>query len=272
MSLRAVIVGLVLGAGLCAFTYFNDFVIRQTMLVGNFFPFSVFGGLLLTLLLVNPLLGRRGRRWPLTAAELAVITGILLAACSWPGSNFGRYVGTLWTMPNHWQQTRPDWHAQHVMSYLPGGSAEIGQGHVQDWPALLDFIDAGGRVAIVQLQDSDYEAGFLPLPLSLSDDLTALAEINAPDHPIFADGAAEGLIDCISYDSITAADDGWTVLARDRRGNPSVVEASVGKGAVLVVQPSPERYVVGSESPSGALTVESCSQLLRNMVRWLQPR
>ncbi|MGI5819102.1 MAG: hypothetical protein ACOX9R_13515 [Armatimonadota bacterium] len=140
----------------------------------------------------------------------------------------------------------------------------------EGWPMLLDFIGAGGRVALIQLQDSDYEAGFLPLPMGLSNDLTALAEITTPEHPLFADGAGEGLVDCTSYDSITSADEGWTVLARDRRGNPSIVEASIGDGAVLVIQPSPDRYVIGSESPAGALTVEACEQLLRNVIGWLE--
>ena len=44
------------------------------------------------------------------------------------------------------------------------------------------------------------------------------AEVVAPDAPLFAGGVAEGLRDCISYDTITAADPGWTVLARDRDG------------------------------------------------------
>ncbi len=140
----------------------------------------------------------------------------------------------------------------------------------RDWPMLLDFIGAGGRVAFMQLQDGEHEPGFLPLPLTLSNDSSSLAEVLAPDAPLFAGGAAEGLRDCISYDTITAADPGWTVLARDRKGNPSIVEASVGDGAVLVVQPSPDRYVISAESPAGSLTVEACGQLLRNVVAWLQ--
>ncbi|MFP4250166.1 MAG: hypothetical protein ACLFU7_10940 [Armatimonadota bacterium] len=139
----------------------------------------------------------------------------------------------------------------------------------RDWPMLLDFIDAGGRVAMIQLQDTAHAPGMLPLPLTLSNDTTALGDVVAEGHPLFAGGAAEGIIDCISYDSITQADEGWTVLAQDLDGNPSVVEWTDGEGAALVVQPSPDRYVVGSESPSGRLSVGACEQLLRNVVDWL---
>ncbi|MFW5868296.1 MAG: hypothetical protein ACOCX2_10800, partial [Armatimonadota bacterium] len=139
----------------------------------------------------------------------------------------------------------------------------------RDWPMLLDFIDAGGRVAFIQLQDASHEPGMLPLPLTLSNDSTSLGEVVAADHPLFAGGVADGLAGCISYDSITSASDGWTVLARDRSGNPSIVEAAAGRGRVLVVQPSPDRYIVGTESPGGEVTVEACGRLLRNVVQWL---
>ncbi|MFW5868994.1 MAG: hypothetical protein ACOCX2_14310, partial [Armatimonadota bacterium] len=138
-----------------------------------------------------------------------------------------------------------------------------------DWPMLLDFIDSGGRVALIQLQDTAHEPALLPLPLTLSNDSTTFAEVTAPDHPLFADGA-DGLVDCISYDGITSADEGWTVLATDRRGNPSIVEAEAGSGRVLVIQPSPDRYVIRTESPTGELSRDACEQLLRNVVKWLE--
>ncbi len=137
-----------------------------------------------------------------------------------------------------------------------------------NWPLLLDFIDAGGRVAFIQLQDMTHEPAFLPLPLTLSNETTMLGEVVKPDHPLFADGA--GLLGgCISYDSITSIDDDWTVLASDSNGNPSIVQAQAG-GSVLVVQPSPDRYVIKRENPTGELTVEACEQLLRNVVQWLE--
>jgi len=140
----------------------------------------------------------------------------------------------------------------------------------EDWPMLLDFVASGGRVALVQLQNTSYEIGYLPLPLRLSDQSGALGEIAAPDHPIFTrPNAIESLAGVISYDTIVGADEGWTVLARDDSGNPSIVETAFGDGRVLVVQPSPDRYVVGEETPEGGLTAEACGRFLANVVEWL---
>lgn len=142
----------------------------------------------------------------------------------------------------------------------------------EGWPLIRDFIASGGRVALIQLQNTSYQAGYLPLPLRLSDDSSALAEIIAPHHAIFArPGQVGPLAGVISYDTIVGADDAWTVLARDENGNPSILEADVG-GGVLVVQPSPDRYVIGTEAAPEGLSVDACGQLLRNIVAWLEAR
>ena len=43
MTLRGVILGLLLGLGISFATFFNDWVIGQTPLIGNHLPISVFG-------------------------------------------------------------------------------------------------------------------------------------------------------------------------------------------------------------------------------------
>jgi hypothetical protein len=55
VTIRAVILGLLGAAFVCSYTYFNDWVMRQTMFVGNFMPISVYGLLVLFLALVYPL-------------------------------------------------------------------------------------------------------------------------------------------------------------------------------------------------------------------------
>lgn len=70
-----------------------------------------------------------------------------LAACGWPGSNFYRGFVTVTALPAHWLKTNPSWQANNVMSYVPGGSAELGQGHVRDWPRLVRDITAAGEGA-----------------------------------------------------------------------------------------------------------------------------
>ena len=63
MTLRAVLLGLVGASFICGFTYFNDHVIRQTYLIGMNMPIGVYGGLLVVVLVVNPLLGRVRKSW-----------------------------------------------------------------------------------------------------------------------------------------------------------------------------------------------------------------
>ena len=67
MTRRAVIIGLLLGLILAAFGYFNDFVMNQAYVASDLVPISVYGFLVLGLLLANPLL-RWVRGWEWMAA------------------------------------------------------------------------------------------------------------------------------------------------------------------------------------------------------------
>jgi hypothetical protein len=140
MSLRAVFIGLLLGLGISLAAYFNDWVILQTQLIGNHLPVSVFGAAILLLLVVNPILNRLGRGFSLSGSEIAIIVAIGLASCGWPGSNFYRKFATALAFPSHWLKTKPSWQSTQIMSYVPGGSAEVAVGHVQDWPGLVRAI------------------------------------------------------------------------------------------------------------------------------------
>lgn len=142
MTIRAVILGLLLGIAVSALTYFNDAVIRQTLLIGNLFPVGVFGVLVLVLLVANPLLGGRALR----TAEIGVLTAIGLAACGWPGSNFFRLFTGIVARPGQLARDNPTWRQAQVLSYLPGGWAEIGEGQVADWAGLAGKL-AEGRQA-----------------------------------------------------------------------------------------------------------------------------
>ncbi len=136
MKARAVILGFALAAFIASATYFNDWVIQQTQLIGNHLPIGVFGLVLLMLLLLNPLLGLLGVRWTLKPRELAIIAAMGLMVCAWPGANFFRTFFSTVTIPVHEYPSQTAWQSAQVMSYLPGGSAEVASGHVRDWPTL----------------------------------------------------------------------------------------------------------------------------------------
>jgi hypothetical protein len=136
---------------------------------------------------------------------------------------------------------------------------------------LLDFIVSGGRVAIVQLQDTSYRTHFLARPLAPSNESSEFGEIIASQHPIFSKPhRIESLAGAISYDTIIAADPAWKVLATDAQGQPAVIETTLGDGMLLVIQPSVDRYVTGEVQPQDTLKVETCGQFIENVVEYLR--
>lgn len=139
----------------------------------------------------------------------------------------------------------------------------------RDAARLLDFAHAGGKVALFQLQDSTHESWHLPAPLVVSDDEGALKDVVA-DHPLFTQPHHLGpLAGAKMYDTLGAADPAWTVLARDSRGQPAIVETSLGAGRVLVIQASLDRYVTGELAPEGMLTAATCREFLENVLDYL---
>jgi uncharacterized protein DUF6785/uncharacterized protein DUF6784 len=145
MTRRAIGLGLGLGLLISLLTYFNDFVIGQTHLIGNFLPIAVFGSVALLLLGLNPLLSLLGQRAPLGAGEVAIVAALGLAACGWPASNFYRYLTPITAMPAHWLKTTTGWQSAHVMSYVPGASAELGDGHLLDATRLVAELQAASH-------------------------------------------------------------------------------------------------------------------------------
>ncbi|MEX0777822.1 MAG: DUF6785 family protein [Phycisphaeraceae bacterium] len=137
MTARAIIVGLLLGLLIAGFTFFNDLVVnRQTFLVSNQLSIAVFGGLIVLLLAINPLLWLVRSTAPLRSGELAVVVLISSIGAFWPGFGFFRSFVANTAVPQTMLPLRADWQAQSIMSYVPGVTGELGEGHVRDWQAL----------------------------------------------------------------------------------------------------------------------------------------
>ena len=85
-------VGLVGVVYLAALTPFNDSVVGNTFLVGNFLPTGVLLFLGVLLLVFNAPLRKLRPRWALSSGELAVILGMMLVAGAIPGSGLMRYL------------------------------------------------------------------------------------------------------------------------------------------------------------------------------------
>ncbi len=140
MTYRAIGLGLLFGCLLSAWAYFNDHVINQSWLAGSLMPTAVFGGLIIWLLVGNPLLVFVGRSMPalrnadLTTAECLVIVAVSLAACALPGHGlFRQFTGAI-AAPLVMNPVQPAWQAHELMAYVPGVGADLAPAQVQDWP------------------------------------------------------------------------------------------------------------------------------------------
>ena len=113
------ILGLLGALVIAAIGFINDSVLRLTMLVGNHFPISVFGLLILLVIALNPLLSLIRRSWRFQPGELAVIVTFMLVACSIPGSGLLRTYTPMMAMPISHEQIKPGWQRSHVLDRLP---------------------------------------------------------------------------------------------------------------------------------------------------------
>jgi len=119
MTLRSIILGLILAALVAGFGYINDSVVRLNFLVGNHFPVSVFGLLVIALLTVNPLLSRLRRQWRLGGGELATMIALVLIACAVPGSSMMRTFTPGLAFPIRYEQIDVGWRNSRALSYVP---------------------------------------------------------------------------------------------------------------------------------------------------------
>ena len=165
MTARAVLLGLAGAAAVCGLTYVNDYVLRQTFLVGNFMPISVFGGLIIFLLVVNPLLFRWSRRLALKGKEIAVIVALTLAACYVPGRGLGHYFTTFLMLPRHYVRVEPGWKEERVVDMAPrrmlaGVAPEFRVEHMLDLPGLCSKLAGeGARCTRSEPQDMAAPSG-----------------------------------------------------------------------------------------------------------------
>ena len=119
MTPRAIIVALAGVCVICGFGFFNDFVLRQTYMVGTFMPMPIYGGLILLVILVNPLLALISKRWALSARELAIIVGIMLFACFIPGRGLMHHGTGSLMLPHHYEKTNTTWQETGALGLVP---------------------------------------------------------------------------------------------------------------------------------------------------------
>jgi hypothetical protein len=117
--LRAIIIGLLGAAFLCSFTYFNDCVLKQSLLISDHMPVVVYGGLILAMVAVNPLLRRLGQRVPLSSREVAIVLAVVLSSCCIPAFGLMRTFTTSLMLPHHLRLNHVSWRENQVVESLP---------------------------------------------------------------------------------------------------------------------------------------------------------
>ena len=119
VSTRSVVVGLVLALLMCALLPYNDYYIAATYLSGNFFPISALFGMLLIVLVVNPVLiavGRRDKLWK--PAEIMTVWTMILVVIGIPSSGLMRYLIPHLVAPHYYANSTNGWEAK-IISHLP---------------------------------------------------------------------------------------------------------------------------------------------------------
>jgi len=119
LTVRSVIAGLFATALLCGCCYFNDTVIRAGSMVSSLMPVVAYGGVLLFLLFLNPLLQRLGRRAAFSGRETAAMLALFLIACGIPGWGLVQLFPMTVMMPHHDVKVRPGWQEKKVTERTP---------------------------------------------------------------------------------------------------------------------------------------------------------
>lgn len=161
-------------------------------------------------------------------------------------------------------------HLEQYKTIIVGSEAHTKNfGNIRESTGNLEaWVAAGGRLIVGQLNDDQWQPAMLPLDLILSDAEDQSAEVLVPGHPLFSRPYPVGALDgVVSYDTVVWNGPGWTVLQRNRRGGPAVLEAKVGAGTVLVVLPSYDRVCSGTV-PADPEHQKASTAFLRNLLAY----
>ncbi len=193
MTKRAVVLGLAGTVVICALTYFNNFVLKQTFLVGNHLPVGVYGPLII-FLLVNAVLFKYARSMALTGKEIALVLAMTLVASCVPGGSLMRTFTVSLALPRHYNRCEPGWKENGLVDkYTPDGM----------------LVDVEKRVASGELTgSSERSAGVAAFELPKGD-----ARIRILDGP----GAGQTRA-ILAYDEASGAvrtDRAWDVVPRE---------------------------------------------------------
>ena len=134
MTFRAVLIALCCAAAVCGVTYFNDYVMLQTLFIGNNMPTAVYGLLVVFMVFVYPVVRWVSQRLAPTRAETAVVLAAVLISCAVPSNGFLRLFSGLCVLPHRYVGTEPGWAESKVVDRVP--------------PAMLVDVTSNAQVVV----------------------------------------------------------------------------------------------------------------------------
>ncbi len=147
MTFRSVILGLAAGLFLAAFGYFNDWCLKLPYLASTLVPPAIFGLLVVSLLVANPLL--RWLRAPMRAGEWVVILALALVGAVVPGPSLGWQFGDMLIWPHQHNNVSPGWREHEVLSYVPPRMlADASERPEKVVGGFIQGLDPGGRPSV----------------------------------------------------------------------------------------------------------------------------
>jgi hypothetical protein len=149
MTIRAFLIGLACVAFIAATTYFNDYVLNQSLMIGNYLPHSAYGIFIILVAVLNPIIGLLYRKLSLRGPELALILGMMLAGCAIPGSGFLRYFTNILMAPHQHKQRVRYLNTENVIlrlpaNYLAGSPTHFVPDDILNAAAIADVLLGNG--------------------------------------------------------------------------------------------------------------------------------
>ena len=141
MTFRAVLIGLLGGLLICSFSYLGAYTWPLGLSLDSHLPVTVFGGLVVVMLAVNPLLYLIRPRLRLRSGELAIILVMCLTSCGL--ANWTNTFSKVLTMPIQMAESSPTARKYNLMGYLPP-QAFPGDGR-SDSHTVQSFVSGLGR-------------------------------------------------------------------------------------------------------------------------------
>lgn len=109
VSWRSIALGLLGVLFICGLTPYNDYVVNNTFLVGNYLPVGLLLIFVVFSVVVNAPLARFAPRAALTNGEIAVAFAMALISCSLPSSGLMRYLPSNLVAFHHQASQNPDY-------------------------------------------------------------------------------------------------------------------------------------------------------------------